>query len=51
MSRIKSETMTNSTVFDEDREAYEVEGYILPDQNILGEPEEVYVGKDTAKHV
>lgn len=37
LSRIKSETMTNSTVFDEDREAYEVEGYILPDQNILGE--------------
>ncbi|WVP28586.1 GTPase HflX [Bacillus licheniformis] len=51
LSRIKSETMTNSTVFDEDREAYEVEGYILPDQNILGEAEEVYVGKDTAKHV
>lgn len=37
LSRIKSETMTNSTVFDEDREAYEVEGYILPDQNIMGE--------------
>ncbi|MBW7632960.1 GTPase HflX [Bacillus licheniformis] len=37
LSRIKSETMTNSTVFNEDREAYEVEGYILPDQNILGE--------------
>ncbi|MPQ25707.1 GTPase HflX [Bacillus paralicheniformis] len=37
LSRIKSETMTNSTIFDEDREAYEVEGYILPDQNILGE--------------
>nr|WP_195258777.1 GTPase HflX [Bacillus paralicheniformis] len=37
LSRIKSETMTNSTIFDEDREAYDVEGYILPDQNILGE--------------
>ncbi|WP_377903308.1 GTPase HflX [Bacillus paralicheniformis] len=37
LSRIKSETMANSTVFDEDREVYEVEGYILPDQNILGE--------------
>ncbi|MCY8529683.1 GTPase HflX [Bacillus licheniformis] len=37
LSRIKSETMTNSTVFNEDREVYEVEGYILPDQNILGE--------------
>ena len=37
LSRIKSETMTNSTIFDEDREAYEVNGYILPDQNILGE--------------
>ncbi|MDU0414430.1 GTPase HflX [Bacillus paralicheniformis] len=37
LSRIKSETMANSTVFDEDREEYEVEGYILPDQNILGE--------------
>ncbi|MGO4899281.1 GTPase HflX [Bacillus sp. GM2] len=37
LSRIKSETMTKSTIFDEGREAYEVEGYILPDQNILGE--------------
>ncbi|AJO18260.1 MAG: GTPase HflX [Bacillus sp. (in: Bacteria)] len=37
LSRIKSETMANSTIFDEDREAYEVNGYILPDQNILGE--------------
>ncbi|MCY8265240.1 GTPase HflX [Bacillus haynesii] len=37
LSRIKSETMTNSTIFEEDREAYEVNGYILPDQNILGE--------------
>ncbi|WP_411161465.1 GTPase HflX [Bacillus paralicheniformis] len=37
LSRIKSETMANSTIFDEDCEVYEVEGYILPDQNILGE--------------
>ncbi|QII49106.1 GTPase HflX [Bacillus paralicheniformis] len=37
LSRIKSETMANSAIFDEDREVYEVEGYILPDQNILGE--------------
>lgn len=37
LSRIKSETMANSTAFHEDREVYEVEGYILPEQNILGE--------------
>ncbi|MFO6495585.1 MULTISPECIES: GTPase HflX [Bacillus] len=37
LSRVKSEAMTKSSVFNEDREAYEVKGYIMPEQNILGE--------------
>lgn len=37
LSKVKSETMTESTTFDEEQEVYEVEGYVMPEQNILGE--------------
>ncbi|NPC92852.1 GTPase HflX [Bacillus sp. WMMC1349] len=37
LAQIKSETMINATTFHEVCEKYEVEGYILPEQNIMGE--------------
>ncbi|ATH91726.1 GTPase [Bacillus glycinifermentans] len=37
LSKVKSETMVQNTAFQEEWEVYDVEGYILPEQNILGE--------------